>query len=755
MCSQPPASPRWPTWSTRGPILACWFLAINFATWCCSSSHGAEPGSVSLASAIHQPISFQLDIQPILTARGCNAGACHGKQRGQNGFQLSLLGFDSEFDHNAIVRSSRGRRLSLTAPHESLLLQKATATVPHGGGVKIEPGSSDHLTLLRWIEQGAKRSVPNEPVLESVVLGNDEFVMSSGQTAELSLTATYSDGSQRTVTSQATYLSNDPAVVSVDAAGRMLAGSLPGETAIMARYMNHICVANAQIPREQEIPASVFHDLPRNGFIDELVFAKLQSLRIKPSEPAEEWVFLRRVFTDLIGRLPRPEEAREFLESADPGKREHLVDWLLSQREYADHWANQWADLLRPNPYRVGIKAVLNYDNWIRQQFRENLSHDEFARRLVTARGSTWRNGAVTLYRDRRSPDEMATLVSQLLLGVRLECAKCHHHPFESYSQADFYQFAAFFGKVAHRGTGLSPPISGGEEIIWTSESGTVKHPVSGEIMTPTPLFGSVDLSQHDDPRVALAQWMTTDNPLFAKVHVNRLWAHMMGRGLVEPVDDLRSTNPPSNPQLLDALADHFREIGYDQKQMLRTIALSNVYALSSIPNETNSSDRLNHSRHYRQRLRAEILSDAISDITLTPTSFTAMPTQSKANQIWTTRVDSVFLDTFGRPNENQDPPCERIPDTSVTQTLHLMNSRELSGRITNDDGRVAQLASSDRSATEIIDELYLAVYSRYPSEGERQYAESLIATAGENRRGAIEDLMWAMLNTPEFSIQN
>lgn len=701
-------------------------------------------------------VSFELDVQPILTAQGCNAGACHGKQRGQNGFQLSLLGFDSGFDYDAIVREVRGRRLMIRAPERSLLVQKATAQLPHGGGRKIEVDSADYQTLVQWIREGAPRRLANEPTLDQVRLVQDDFSVKPEATQQLSVVGYYSDGTTRDVTQRTSFQSNDAAVVSVSDSGKITAGPLPGETAVMARYMNHICVANVRIPRTQPLPEDFYDSRPKANFIDELVFKKLDELGIQTSEPASDAVFLRRAFTDIIGRLPTAEEAADFIDSEEENKREALIDDLLQRPEYVDRWANLWADLLRPNPYRVGIKAVLNYDKWIRDQFRQDVGYDEFVRKLVTAKGSTWHNGATTLYRDRRSPDEMATLVSQLFLGVRLECAKCHHHPFEKWSQRDFYSFAAFFGNIGRKGKGLSPPISGAEEIIYVRQGGEVKHPVTDEVLSPTPLFGSVDLTDVRDPREALAQWMTSpENDFFANVHVNRIWAVMMGRGLVDPVDDLRSTNPPTNPELLDALADHFQSVGFDQKQLIKAIALSNVYSTQSIPNETNTADRLNYSRHYRHRLRAETIADAIADITETESDFSAMPPNSRASQVWTHRVDSMFLDTFGRPNENQDPPCERISDSSVTQTLHLMNSRQLDSRVRSDSGRAARLAKSELSPRQVVQELYLAIFSRRPRADELDYAASLIESAGDDRRGVIEDLMWAMLNAPEFILQN
>ncbi|NND96015.1 MAG: DUF1553 domain-containing protein [Pirellulaceae bacterium] len=721
-------------------------IAMMIALGASMIAVGAEP----------EPVSFELDIQPILTAKGCNAGACHGKQRGQNGFQLSLLGFDSDFDYNALARNGRGRRLTLASPESSLLMQKATATIPHGGGAKIKVDSSEYKTMVAWIAQGAVRRVPGEPTLERVELIETEFTLRPDEQRRLKVASYYSDNTQRDVTDSTSYLSNDAAIAAVSSDGQLTAGSLPGETAVMARYQNHICVASVSIPQSEPLSSDYYAELPRQNFIDNLVFAKLQKLGIKASQPADDAVFLRRVYTDVIGRLPTADESREFLDSSLPNRRELLIDDLLMRREYVDHWANHWADLLRPNPYRVGIKAVLNYDNWIRQQFRDNVPYDEFARRIITAKGSTWQNGAVTLYRDRRSPDEVATMVSQLFLGVRLECAKCHHHPFEQWSQHDFYSFAAFFGKVGRKGTGLSPPISGGEEIVFVSTKGDVKHPVTGEVLDPKPLFGSAAVTGDDDPRDALADWMTSpDNDFFAQVQVNRVWAQLMGRGLVDPVDDLRSTNPPSNPALLEALAEHFQQSGFDQKQLIKTILMSHVYSLSSIPNDTNVADRLNFSRHYRHRLRAETLMDAVSQVTDTTETLSAMAPESRPNQVWTHRIDSMFLDTFGRPNENQDPPCERVTDSSVTQTLHLMNSRELDARIRQDDGRAARLAKSDQTDQQVVDELYLTIYSRRPNADEKEYATTLLRSAGDQRRERIEDLMWAMMNTPEFAIQN
>jgi hypothetical protein len=756
------------------------------------TAHPTRDGTRSVPTT---GVSFELDVMPILTAKGCNQGACHGKARGQNGFQLSLLGFDPDFDFAALTQQARGRRVFPAAPERSLVLQKATAALAHGGGVRIEPGSADYEVILKWIAAGTPRRAENEPRLVSVAVHSsphaprEESITRSvmrtmaqkyvqpGESFQLAVTATYSDGATRDVTSRTQFQSSEMGIVGVDAAGKVKAGPIPGEATIMARYMNTIAICDVAIPLPGEVSDELYEKLPRQNFIDGHVWTKLQSLGITPSPIADDAKFLRRVYLDIIGRLPTPEEVRAFLEvprsrvglvSEVPGlrvglvseKRARVVEELLQRPEYADHWTAKWADLLRPNPYRVGIKAVMNYDAWIRGSFRQNKPYDQFVRELITAQGSTWDNGASVMFRDRRDPTEITTLVSQLFLGIRLECAKCHHHPFEKYGQDDYYSFAAYFSRLGFKGTGLSPPISGSEEIVLLKKSGSVEHPLTRQTMQPRPLYGDApQLTDDTDPREALAKWITSDeNPYFAKVIVNRVWADLMGRGLVEPVDDLRATNPPTNGPLLDALAADFRSSKYDLKHLIRTICTSHVYGLSSLPSERNAGDRQNYSRHYRTRLRGEVLLDAISDITGVPDTFSAMPANSRANQLWTTRVQSVFLDTFGRPNPNQDPPCERTTDTTVTQTLHLMNAPQLHSRVTADGGRAAKLAAAmteGGSPDGIIEEVYLLVYSRLPDEAERAIGRELYEEKGTSKRQAAEDLMWALLNTPEFMFKD
>ncbi|MBX9790892.1 MAG: DUF1549 and DUF1553 domain-containing protein [Pirellulales bacterium] len=690
---------------------------------------------------------------PVLTAAGCNAGACHGKQRGQNGFQLSLLGFDASFDFQAIAQEARGRRVFPAAPEQSLLLRKASQSVPHGGGRRLDPVGPQYEVIRRWIAQGMPRCGANDPTLVDVVLDPPGRLLETGQEQRLTVTARYSDGSTRDVTHVTAFQSNEPAIVSVDAAGVVRAGQLAGEATIMARYMNNIATWNTAIPLEGSVDESLYARLPVANFIDPLVWDKLRQLRITPSGVCDDATFLRRAHLDVIGRLPTPDEVRAFLADTAADKRAHLIVRLLERPEYADYWANKWADLLRPNPYRVGIKATLSLDTWLRDAFRENRPYDRFVRELVTAQGSTWRNGAVTVFRDRREPDEIVTLVSQLFLGIRLECAKCHHHPFEVWGQDDFYGLAAYFSRIGRKGTGLSPPISGGEEIVFTADSGSVSHPLSGAVVEPKPLFGSARaIEKGGDPRDALVDWMVADERgYFAKAAANRVWAELMGRGLVDPVDDLRATNPPSNEPLLAALGDALREANFDLKSLIRTIMNSTVYQLDSLPSERNAADTRNYSRFYRQRLRAEVLLDAVCDVTGTPETFAAMPPGSRAVELWTHRIDSLFLDAFGRPDANQDPPCERTSDSTVVQTLHLMNAPQVHQKVVGDAGRAAKLAASQLRSEQIVEELYLATYARLPSREEQSSVLPLFGESADSRRRAAEDLLWALLNTPEF----
>ncbi len=753
-----------PRLASRSIIVVCFVALVGaMSAWAAAPAEAASPAAAPLSAAhrdavlaAKSDINFELDVMPILTVAGCNGGPCHGKSRGQNGFQLSLLGFDAEFDFNAIVKQARGRRVQPSAPEQSLLLLKAAGIVPHGGGVKLAPDGENYAILKRWIALGMPRAGAADPKLVGIEVTPRDRILPAKSREQLKVTAKYSDGSLRDVTRLTAYQSNESAVAAIDAAGLVTAGALPGETAIMARYMNHIAVFNVAVPLAGNVDKEIYASLPRNNFIDDLVWKRLERLGIVPSVGCDDATFLRRAHLDVIGTLPTTDEARKFLADTSPDKRAKLVDALLARPEYADHWANKWADLLRPNPYRVGIKATLVYDQWIRDAFRANKPYDRFVADLVASRGSTFRNGATVLYRDRRSPEEVTTMICQLFLGVRLDCARCHHHPFEVWGQDDFFGTAAYFSRIGYKGTGISAPISGSEEFVFAATRGSVKHPLTGEDVAPKPLIGTAPISEGEDPRAAFVRWMASpDNPYFAQVAVNRVWTEIMGRGIVEPVDDIRATNPPSNPELINALAREFRAQKFDVKQLLRTILTSHVYELSALPNPRNNWDTKNYSRHYRQRLRAETLLDAVCEVTGIPESFAAMPPNSRAVELWTHRVQNLFLDSFGRPDPNQDPPCERLSESTLVQSLHLMNAPSLHDKVTSEKGLAARLLKQDAAPEEWIEEMYLAAYSRYPTTDERNAAAALVPKDRTKQRQFAEDLLWALLNSPEFMFKN
>lgn len=724
---------------------------LSWATALLGLLVGLVARTVSAAEVATQPVTFERDVQPLLTRYGCNSGPCHGKSRGQNGFALSLLGFDSDFDHDSLVRQARGRRVFPAAPQESLLLQKAVGAVPHGGGVRFPAGSPPYELIARWIQAGSPRTPADAPQLLRVVVEPAARSLRTEERVALRAIAEYSDGERRDVTDGAAFQSNDRTIAAIDPQGLVQAGPVPGETAIMARYMNHIAVCTITIPLPGEVPTAAYEQLPREQRLDSLVWDKLQLLGMLPSAPASESSFHRRAYLRIIGRLPTPAETRAYLADSRADKHEALIDQLLERPEYADFWANKWTDLLRPNPYRVGMKAVRTLDTWLRDAFRQNMPYDQFVRELLTAQGTTWRNGATVIFRDRPETIEIGSMASQLFLGVRLECAKCHHHPFEVWSQDDFYGFASFFARVGHNG-GLSPPISGSEEAIFTAASGQLNHGRTGAPVQPKTLTGEpLSIAAEDEPREVLVDWMTDpSNPYFAKVMANRVWAEMMGQGIVEPVDDIRATNPATNEGLLGYLAEEFRTHGYDIKHLIRTIARSHVFRLSSQPGERNVSDLKNFSRYYRQRMRAEVLLDAVNDVLETEEEFSAMPPGSRATQLWTHRASSLFLDTFGRPDPNQDPPCERTSDSTTPQILHLMNSPELNRKLSLDTALPAKLAASDLTNEQVVEEAFLRTCCRPPSTEELTTAVATLP-AREQRRAAVEDLFWALLNTPEF----
>ncbi len=698
----------------------------------------------------YRAVTFERDVEPILGRAGCNAGACHGKARGQNGFALSLLGFDQEFDYHAIVNEARGRRIFPASPESSLFLRKASGEVPHGGGKKLPAGTPGHELVRRWIVAGCPRTPTSAPTLSRIVVEPADRVLANKAEQQLAVTAHYADGTTEDVTHLATYQSNDSVYVAVEEHGKMKAGPLPGEATIMARYMEKFGTCHVLVPLPGAVPAELYVKLPRNNFIDGHVWDKLRLLGITPSDSAADHTFHRRAFLSVIGTLPTPDETRAFLADKRSDKRSKLIDDLLARPEYADFWANKWADLLRPNPYRVGIKAVYNLDAWLRDAFRRNKPYDQFVREILTARGSTFRNGATVVFRDRREPDEIAPLVGQLFLGIRLDCAKCHHHPFEAYGQDDYYGLAAYFARIRTKNSGEFG-LFGQEQVIYVAESGEVRQPRSGKIMAPRPLRAA----PADDPgdrRRALSRWITAkDNPWLSRNVANRYWGYLMGRGLVNPIDDLRDTNPASNPELLDALARSFADGGFDLKSLLRTIMTSRVYGLSSLATPDNRLDQALFTHYSLKRLTAEQMLDALNAATGTMDKFAKRPAGTRAISLPDTSTQSYFLDTFGRPTRATACECERGSSPTLGQALHLMNSELVQGKLAQVRGRLANAMRDPKLTDEtLVQTLYRATFGRPATAEEVEAARDLIREAPDRAAGA-QDLFWGLLNSKEF----
>lgn len=713
----------------------------------------AAPAGPAPVISVAPPVSFLRDVLPQLSRVGCSGGSCHAKAEGQNGFKLSVFAYDPKSDYDAIVKGERGRRVFPGAPEQSLLLQKPTAAIDHEGGKRFEPGSELHQLLMRWMREGMAYRVEGEPDLTRIAVTPTQHTYRKNDAVRLAVTAHYSDGSTRDVTKLAAFVSHDADVATVNDDGLVTAGRAAGSGVVVARYMGFVAASHIEIPADRLLPSARYAALPRHNFIDEIAYTQFQRLGLFPSEPCSDAEFLRRAKLDAIGVLPTPDEVRAFLADASPTKRRDAIRRLLDDSAYADHWATKWADLIRPNPDRVGVKSVFTLDQWLRQSFRENKPYDQFVREILLAEGTNHRDGPAVIYRDRREPADRTTMFGQLFLGTRLECARCHNHPNEKWTQSDFFQFAAFFGAVKQKGAAISPPISAGTETFFFGAGGDVKHPVTGEAMKPRPLDGPFQPGDAaSDPRHALvASLVAPDNPYFAPAAVNRVWAVFFGRGLVEPVDDFRISNPAVNPPLLAALAKHFVEQRYDMKRLMQTIMESRLYQLSSTPNDTNLADTRNFSRAYRRRLPAEVLLDAVNDATGASDTFAGMPRGTRATQAWTYKIESQFMDAFSRPDPSMDPPCERDTHLSVVQSLHLMNSRAIQTKLTATVGRARQLADGPKSPPAIIEELYLATLSRPPAPDETAVALRAFLAAGATRQTATEDVFWALLNSAEF----
>ncbi len=715
-----------------------------------------------------EPISFRNDVMAVLSKAGCNQGACHGNQNGKNGFKLSLRGEDPAYDFAVLSRGMLGRRTNPLQPEESLLLLKATALAPHEGGRRFPVASTEYDILHQWISAGLPADPPHTAVVQRLeVTPRERVLIEPADRVQMRVRATYSDGRVRDVTRLAVYEPSNP-IVEVTPDGEVRRQQ-PGETALLVRYLDRqVTVPLAFVPAR---PQFVWPDVPEANFIDRPVFAKLRALRLLPSALASDSVFLRRAYLDALGVLPTAEEARTFLSDPRPDKRARLVAHLLERPEFADFWALKWADLLRNEEKSLDRKGVQEFHHWIRQNIAEGKPLNEFARELIASRGSTYSYPAANYYRALRDPQIRAEATAQVFLGVRLQCAKCHNHPFEQWTQNDYYHLAAFFPRVQYRivennrRDRLDSHEFDGEQIVWMAREGEVQHPRTGQHMAPRFLGAPTPrLTDTDDRLRALADWIAAaDNPFFARTQANRIWYHLLGRGIVDPIDDFRASNPPINGPLLEALTQELITHQFDLRRLVQTIMTSRTYQLAAAPNESNREDEANFSHALVRPLQAEQLLDALAQVLDVPVKFSGYPLGVRALQLPGVRayrdreqrptVADQFLKLFGKPDRLLTCECERSDDTTLNQALQLTSGDLVNRLLTEPDNRIGRLLAEGKSDADILSEFYLAALCRLPALQEVQTANALLARA-KDRRAALEDIVWGLVNAKEFLLR-
>lgn len=708
-----------------------------------------------------ETVSFRNHVQSVLTKTGCNMGACHGAGAGKNGFYLSLRGYNDEADWLAITRAAGGRRLSPTDPARSLLLLKATGTVPHKGGKRFEVDSPEYQTLAKWIAAGAPGPQDSDPRLSRLEVVPAKVRLEPGATNRLQVLAHFSDGRTEDVTRWAKFSSANDEVANVGDTGDVkVVGS--GEAGITAWYLSQIAVAFVTAPFTQPLPEDTFANLPRRNFIDDQIHAKLKELNLPPSPRADDAAFLRRAHLDTLGVLPTADEVREFLADPRPSqeRRDAVIERLLSRPEFVDYWAYKWSDLLLVNSTRLRGASGRAYFAWIRAQVEANRPWDELVRELVTVRGSTLENGAGNYFLLHDDPRSMAETTTQAFMGMSIGCARCHNHPSEKWTNDDYFAFASLFSRVRTKNG-----VSEGERILVASDSGELVQPRTGRPQPPRPLAGApVAPDDPADRRAPLAAWLTSpENPFFAASIVNRIWANFYGVGLVEKVDDFRVSNPASNEALLAAAASFLREQRYDLKALMREILRSEAYQRSSTPLSGNAADRRFYSRYYPRRLMAEVLLDASAQVTGVPTEFQratgngdtfqmTYPRGTRALQLPDSQIASYFLKSFGKPDRLQTCECERSAEPSVAQVLHLANGQTLNAKLSDPGFRLARWLSEDAGSQRILEELYLSALARPPRPDEQARLVRMLDEApAAQRRAVLEDITWALLSSKEF----
>jgi hypothetical protein len=718
--------------------------------------------------------SFRNDVMAVLSKAGCNAGACHGNKNGKGGFKLSLRGESPSDDYLALTRDLSGRRTNVLEPDASLILQKPTTRLPHEGGLRFRQDAPEYATLRAWVAAGAPRDGDGVPVLRSLeVTPAQQVLVEPARETKITATAVFSDGSRRDVSRMAVYeQSAERAKVSAD--GLVSRGDRDGETTVIVRYLN--CQQPVRLAFVPARPDFAWHAPPAKNVVDEQVFAKLRTLRMNPSKGCTDAEFVRRAYLDLLGLPPTAGEAKRFVADAAPDKRGKLVDALLERPEYADFWALKWADVLRLEERTLDRKGVQAFHRWIRSAVADNMPLDRFVRELLSARGSTYANPPANYYRALRDPVSRGEATAQVFLGVRLGCAQCHNHPFDHWTQDDYYGWADVFGRVQYkvlennrRDTNDGHEFVG-EQIVYEATEGEVTNARTGSPAKPR-LLGETDSSWGDDQsRVeALAAWVTSPgNSLFARAQVNRIWYHLMGRGLVDPVDDFRATNPPSHPELLDALAADFVSHGYDVRHVIKLIMASQTYGLSSEPDATNAGDEVNYSHALPRRLTAEQLIDAqFAAAGVTP-EFAGYPAGTRAAQVAGVQAvnprrrggggggpmaSDQFLAVFGKPPRLLSCECERSNETTLGQTFHLISGPQISRLVSDPQNRLTTLIAGGKGDTEIIEDLYWSALTRAPTDAERD-AMTRHAAAAKDRRKGLEDVLWALMNAKEFVLR-
>ena len=701
--------------------------------------------------------TFRNHVQPVLTKAGCNSGACHGAAAGKNGFRLTLRGYGAETDYDVLTRQSLGRRIVATAPAESLLLLKPTAAVEHGGGRRFAPGSLSYRIISEWIASGAPPPRPDDPRVVGLKVHPTAVTLTKGRNQRFLVQAVYSDGRVEDVSHLAKYSGTDDSVAKVDDSGQVHVEG-HGEAAVAVWFSSFVQRATVTSPYEAAIDPKVYANAPRNNFIDECNLRKLSALRISPAGDAGDGAFLRRASLDSTGTLPPVEAAESFLGNTNPKKRAKLIDGLLNSPEYVDYWTYKWSDLFLVSSNKLPKPAMWAFHRFVRRNVAENRPWDRFARDVVTAKGSGLENGAANYFVLHRDPIELTESSSMAFLGLSLMCARCHNHPLEKWTQDQYYGMAALFSRVR-----LKDGASAGDVIVMPAESGAIRHPRTGAVVPPRPLDGaSLAVDSALDRREAFADWLARpDNPYFDRAIINRVWRNFFGRGLIDPEDDLRATNPPSDEPLLDALVADFRAHHRDLKHLIRTIMNSAVYARSSVPAPGDSSDAKFVSRYPVKRLSAEVLLDAIARVTGVSTGFTGYPTGWRSLQLPDSKVESAFLTSFGRPERLATCSCERSSEPSMAQALHLANGATVNEKLRSPDGVVSKILASKADDAAILDRLFLAALTRRPTPRERERLLKLLSDAeagladpkakADARRQAVEDLYWATLTGNDF----